>query len=165
MSAAGRRRAAYVNTGTYATPVWAQMSRITDVQRPKSRSTNDRKYRGASTVKTVTGYIKYGWTFKYEIKAPNASADAVLALLNDSMDNGTTLDVLFLNQRISQPTGSFPSGATAKGVRAPVVVTKLDEVESDEEGCTHDVELMEVEDEQSSVQVETASFSTAVLAI
>ncbi|MEQ1828531.1 MAG: hypothetical protein ABL921_21390 [Pirellula sp.] len=162
---AGRRRAAYVNTGTFATPVWVHISRISDVQRPKSRGTSERKYRGAKNVKTVTGYIKYGWTFKYHIKGPNASADAVLVKLQDSMDSEIVLDVLFLNQRISQPTGTFPGGANAVGVRAPVVVTKLDESESDEEGCTYDVELMEVEDEQSSVLNETMPFTTAVVAV
>ena len=165
MSAAGRRRAAYVNTGTFATPVWAHMTRITDVQRPKSRATSDRKYRGAKNVKTVTGYIKYGWTFKYAIKGPNASADAILTKLQDSFDNEVILDVLFLNQRIAQPTGTFPSGANAVGVRAPVVVTKLDESEADEEGCTFDVELMEVDDEQSSALNETQPFTTAVTAV
>ena len=161
---AGRRRAAYVNTGTFATPVWVHVTRITDVKRPKSRGTSDRKYRGAKSVKTVTGYIKYGWTFKYQIKGPNASADAVLAKFDDSMDNEITLDMLFLNQRITQPTGTFPSGANAVGVRAPVVVTKLDLDEADEDGCSYDVELMEVDDEQSSALNETMPFTTAVVA-
>lgn len=163
MSAAGRRRAAYVNTGTFAVPVWAHMTRITDVQRPKSRATSDRKYRGAKSVKTVTGYVKYGWTFKYQIKGPNASADAVLTKLQDSLDNDVILDVLFLNQRISQPAGTFPVGANAVGVRAPVVVAKLDETENDEEGCMFDVELVEVDDEQSSTLNETMPFTTPVV--
>lgn len=161
---AGRRRAAYINTGTYATPVWAQMTRISDVKRPKSRGTSDRKYRGANNVKTITGYIKYGFTFKYHLKGPRLSSDAILTLLEASLQDETMMDVIFLDQRITQPTGTFTSGATAKGVRGPVVCTKLDLDEADEDGVSYDVELVEIEDEQSSVLTEVAAFSIAVVA-
>ncbi len=145
---AGRTRAAYVNTGTYTTPVWVHISRITGVQRPQSRATSDRKYRGARSVKTVTGYLTYGFTFKYAVKSSKFATDTVGALLQGSLDNETVLDVCFLNQRIIQPTGTYPSGANAVGVRGPVVVTKFDIAEEDEDGVMFDVELKEVEDEQ-----------------
>lgn len=160
---AGRRRAAYVNTGTFAVPVWAHITRITDVQRPLSRGTSDRKYRGASTVKSVTGYLKYGWTFKYQIKSPNQAVDTVLARFAASILTETVLDVLFLNQRIAQPTGTFPASSNAIGVRAQVVCSKLDETESDEEGCTYDVELVEVDEEVAGAPVETIAFTTPVV--
>ncbi len=147
---AGRTRAAYVNTGTFSTPVWVHISRISGVQRPQSRGTSDRKYRGAKSVKTVTGYLKYGFTFKYHVKSAKLAADTVIALFQASLDSETVLDVCFLNQRIVQPTGTFPSGANAIGVRGPVVVTKFDISEEDEEGVTYDTELNEVEDEQPS---------------
>ncbi len=160
---AGRRRAAYLNTGTYATPVWAMMSRISDVKRPKSRGTSDRKYRGAANVKTVTGYIKYGFTFKYHLKGPRLATDAILTLLEASLQNETMLDVIFLDQRIAQPTGTYTTGATAKGVRGPTVCVKLDLDEADEDGNSYDVELVEIEDEQSSVLNEVTAFSVAVV--
>ena len=147
---AGRTRAAYVNTGTFGTPVWVHISRISGVQRPQSRATSDRKYRGASSVKTVTGYLQYGFTFKYHVKSAKLASDTVAALLQASLASETVLDVCFLNQRLVQPTGTFPSGANAIGVRGPVVVTKFDISEEDEEGVTYDVELKEVEDEQPS---------------
>lgn len=162
---AGRRRAAYINTGTYATPVWAMMSRISDVQRPQSRGTSDRKYRGAANVKTITGYLQYGFTFKYHIKGPRLAADAILTLLEASLRSETTLDVAFLDQRISQATGTFTAGDTAKGVRGPTVCTKLELSEADEEGVTYDVELVEIEDEQSGVLTEVAPFTVAIVAI
>ena len=161
---AGRRRAAYITTGTSATPVWAQMTRISDVKRPKSRGTSDRKYRGAANVKTVTGYIKYGFTFKYHLKGPRLSSDAILTLLEASLQDETMMDVIFLDQRITQPTGTFTAGATAKGVRGPVVCVKLDLDEADEDGNSYDVELVEIEDEQASVLTEVAAFSIAVVA-
>jgi len=139
------------------------MSRISGVQRPKSRGTADRKYRGANNVKTVTGFLKYGFTFKYHLKGPRLAADTVLALLEASLESETIMDVCFLNQRIAQPTGTWTAGANAVGVRGPVVCTKLDLSEEDEEGVTYDVELMEVEDEQSGVLTEIAAYSFAVV--
>ena len=139
------------------------MVRISGVQRPLSRGTADRKYRGATTVKTVTGFLKYGFTFKYHIKGPRLSADAVLVLLEASILNETILDVCFLNQRIAQPAASFTPGSNAVGVRGPVVCTKLDLSEEDEEGVTFDVELMEVEEEQAGLLVEIAAFSVPVV--
>lgn len=147
---AGRTRAAYINTGTFSTPVWVHISRISGVQRSQSRGTADRKYRGASSVKTITGYKKYGFTFKYHVKSSKLAADTVIALFQASFDSETVLDVCFLNQRTVQPAGTFPTGANAIGVRGPVVVTKFDISEEDEEGVTYDVELNEVEDEQPS---------------
>jgi hypothetical protein len=159
---AGRTRAAYINTGTYTTPVWVMMSRISGVQRAQGRGTAERKYRGARNVKTVTGYMKYGFTFKYHIKAARLQADTVVALLEGSVFNETTLDVCFLNQRIIQPVG-FPVGANAVGVRGPMVCTKCDISEEDEEGVTYDVELAEVEDEQpAGTLIEVAAYSVAV---
>jgi hypothetical protein len=150
MSAAGRNRAAYINTGTYSTPVWVHISRISGVQRSQSRATSDRKYRGSKTVKTITGYLQYGFTFKYHVKSPKLATDTTSALLQASLESETVLDVCFLNQRIIQTAGTFPTGANAVGVRGPVVVSKFDISEEDEEGVTFDVELKEVEDEQPS---------------
>lgn len=162
----GRRRAAYVNTGTYSTPVWSEMSRISGVQRGRSRGTADRKYRGSDNVKTVTGYRTNTFTFKYHIKGPRFTTDAVLALLEASYENETPLDVAFLNQRIQQPTGTFTVGANAIGVRGFVVATKMDIAEEDEEGVSIDVELREIEHEEpAGTARDVAAFSVAVTAI
>ena len=157
---AGRTRAAYINTGTNTTPVWVMISRISDVNRPQGRATSDRKYRGAKSVKTVTGYMKYGFTFKYHVKAAKLATDTVLGLLEGSLFNETTLDVCFLNQRIVQN----PAVGNAVGVRGPVTCTKCDISEQDEEGVTYDIELMEVDDEQpAGTLFEIGAFSTAVV--
>jgi hypothetical protein len=157
---AGRTRAAYINTGTFTTPVWVMMSRISDVQRTQSRATSDRKYRGARNVKTITGYMKYGFTFKYHVKAVRLTTDTVLGLLEGSCLNETTLDVCFVNQRIVQT----PATGNAVGVRGPVTCTKCDISESDEEGVTYDIELMEVDDEQpAGTLFEIGAFTTPVV--
>jgi hypothetical protein len=136
---AGRKRAAYYNSGTYASPTWIHLARISDVNRPQSRSTSDRMYRGAVNKKKVTGYKEHSFTFKYHVKKAG-TADTVLDKLQDSFDNDTVLDVCFMN-------GKFDTGTTRTGVRGPVVVSKFDISEADEEGVTYDVELVEVEDD------------------
>lgn len=164
--AAGRQRAAYVNTGTFSTPVWVEMSRISGVQRGRSRGTSDRKYRGSGNVKTVTGYRTNTFTFKYHVKAARFTTDAVLALLEGSYENETPLDVAFLNQRIVQPTGSFQAGAQAVGVRGFVVAVKMDINEEDEEGVSIDVELREIEHEEpAGTARDVGAFSVAVTAV
>lgn len=60
--------------------------------------------------------------------------------LEDSYTNETVLDICFMN-------GLLSAGTTRVGERGPVVVSKLDIAEADEEGVTYDVELVEVEDE------------------
>lgn len=136
----GRLCAAYYNSATYATPTWVLIGRISDVSRSRSRATSDRMYRSAKTKKKVTGYMEYGFSFKYHCKKAGGT-DTVLDKLEDSFLNETVLDVAFLN-------GKIAAGTTRTGERGPVVVSKMDRTESDEEGVTYDIELVEVEDEQ-----------------
>jgi len=152
---AGRLRALYLNTASstpYATPTWTHVSRISDVQRSRSRSTNDRAYRGAKNKKKVTGYKEYGFSFKYHVKKAGAT-DTVADEFEDSYTNETVLDVCFMN-------GLFTTGTTRVGERGPCVVSKMDIIENDEEGVTYDIELVEVEDEQpAGTLFEFAAFS------
>lgn len=136
---AGRKRAAYYNSATYGSPTWVLLGRISDVNRPQSRSTSDRMYRSANNKKKVTGYKEHSFSFKYHVKKAG-SADTVLDKLQDSFDNDTVIDVCFM-------TGKFDSGTTRTGIRGPVVVSKFDLSEPDEEGVVYDVELVEVEDD------------------
>lgn len=136
---AGRKRAAYYNSATYASPTWVHLARISDVNRTQSRSSSDRMYRGAKNKKKATGYKEHSFTFKYHVKKAG-TADTVLDKLQDSFDNDTVIDICFMN-------GKFDTGTTRTGVRGPVVVSKFDISEADEEGVTYDVELVEVEDD------------------
>lgn len=139
---AGRLRAMYLNTAVttpYTTPTWSHVGRISDVSRTRGRSTSDRMYRGAKNKKKVTGYREYGFSFKYHVKKAGAT-DTIADKFEDSYTNETVLDVCFMN-------GLFTTGTTRVGERGPVVVSKLDISEADEEGVTYDVELVEVEDE------------------
>jgi hypothetical protein len=139
---AGRTCKAYVQIGgTYANPTWVEMKRISNVQRPKSRSTSDRMYRGAKNKKKVLGYIEQGFSFVYQPKKSTLS-DNVLAALEGSLDSETILDVLFLDGLVTT--------AAVKGVRCPVMCSKLDRKEDDEDAIQFDVELVEVEDYDDS---------------
>jgi hypothetical protein len=141
---AGRTCKAFVQIGgTFATPTWVEMRRISNVQRPKSRGTSDRMFRGARHKFKVAGYLEYGWTFTYtpaKAGSAAATADTVLTALENSLENETVLDVIFIDRALV--TG-------AKGVRASVQCTKMDRKEDDEDSVTFDVELVLVEDEDT----------------
>jgi len=85
-------------------------------------------YRSAENKKKVTGYKEHSFTFKYHVKKAGTT-DTVLDKLQDSFDNDTVIDVCFMN-------GKFDTGTTRTGVRGPVVVSKFDISEADEEGVT-----------------------------
>jgi len=159
MSAAGRKRAAYLNTATYASPAWSELTRITNVQRPQSKATSDRMFRGAKNKKKVSGYKEFGFTFTYQVKKANL-ADTLYDTLYDSFLNDTVLDAAFLNQRIAQPVGT--TAGNAVGVRGPVECTKFDIKEEDEDGVTIDIELSEVDHEESGDLVEVEAYSIAL---
>lgn len=140
---AGKTCKAYVNIGgTLTTPTWVEMKRISNVNRPKSRSKSDRMFRGAKNKKKVGGYLEYAFSFVYTpAKAGSGAetADTVIVALEDSLDNETVLDVCFMDRDVTE------DGAT--GVRGPVQCFKLDRKEEDESSITYDVELDEVEEE------------------
>jgi hypothetical protein len=153
----GKTCKSYINIGgTLTTPTWVEMKRVTNVNRPKSRSTSDRMFRGAKNKKKVAGYIEYGFSFDYVVaKAGSAAAtaDTVIAALEASLENDTKLDACFMDR------GVAVSGA--KGVRGPMQCTKMDRKEEDENSVVLSVELVEVEDEDGSGNlIEIAPYTT-----
>lgn len=148
MSAAGRTATLAFNTGTFASPVWVEAHRATEVKRPSSRAGSDRKYRGAKNVKTVAGYIKTSITFKYQQKRAGV-ADAVFTLLQSRFLSGEFIDVAALSQKLTAPTGSPAIGTPAVGDRGPYVVLKFDRDENDEDGISYDVELAETDEDKT----------------
>jgi hypothetical protein len=153
----GKTCKAYLNIGgTLTTPTWVEMKRITNVNRPKSRSTSDRMFRGAKNKKKVAGYLEHGFSFDYVVaKAGSAAAtaDTVIAALETSLDNDSALDACFMDR------GVAVSGA--RGVRGPMQCTKMDRKEEDENSITLSVELVEIEGEDGSgVLLEIAPYIT-----
>jgi hypothetical protein len=149
----GRKNKIYLNTGTYGTPVWSELKRVTGLKRPQGRGSSEYMYRGAKSKKTAVGYQKFELSFKYETKRDPANADAMLTALQDSFDNETVLDMATVDRAIAT------SGAT--GVRGPFQVTTFDRDEDDESNTSYDVTLSEVDHEESSELVEVESYTTA----
>lgn len=164
MSVAGRKRKCYVNTGTYATPVWSEVGRVSNVKRGQSKGASDRYYRSAKNKKKVPGAPEYSFSFKYQIKNPKY-ADTIMDKFQDSFDNDTVLDMAFLNRAIQLATGTFTVGDKAKGIRGPLVCTKFDLDESDDEGVSYDVELVEVDEEQSGSAWEVSAYEVTITAL
>ncbi|MGN6547720.1 MAG: hypothetical protein ACTHK7_21910 [Aureliella sp.] len=148
---AGRECTANLNLspGTYAAPTWSTMGRITGVKAPRSRSSNERMYRGANNKKTILGYKSYGFSCTYLVKKPG-STDAILDALIDSFDNGTVLDFAILD-------GAPTTGA--EGIRGPFVVQQMDRDEPDEDAVTYDLVLVEVDAEQGGTLWETDAYT------
>lgn len=154
---AGRTCKAYVNIGgTFTTPTWVEMKRISNVKRPKSRSKSDRMFRGANFKFGVGGYKECGFSFTYvpaKAGSAAATADTVITALEGSLDSETVLDVLFLDRPVAT--------VGAKGIRASVQCFKFDRNEDDESTISIDVELNLVEDEDAGgVLREPVAFTT-----
>lgn len=146
---AGRLCSANINTGTYSTPVWAALTRISNVKRGQSRGTTQRKYRGAKNAKNVQGMRVYTFSFTY-VARDAGETDANFVLLQASFDNETLMDLSFLDKA---------AGTGAKGVRGPFVVTKLDRNEDDEDAVSYDVEVSEIDADQTGVLWEVDNFT------
>lgn len=146
----GRKNKIYLNTGSYDTPTWTILTRVSNVKRPQSRGTSEYMYRGAENKKTAIGYRSYEINFKYETKRDPESSDTQLAMLQDSYDNGTVLDVAMMNKDIAT--------ANAKGVRGPFVVTDLPRDEADENNTSFEVTLKEVDHEENDELVEVQPY-------
>ncbi len=115
---AGRLRALYYNSASFACAYLGPDESYQRRENRREKGTSDRKYRGAKTVKSVTGYLKYGISFKYFVKkATPAVTDTLADKLEDSFLNDTIIDLAALNAAIA-------SGTTRKGIRGPFVVTK-----------------------------------------
>lgn len=132
----GSKCSANLNTGTFGSPTWTALGRITSPKRTQTRAANARTYRAANNKQNVLGMKEYGYSFQYVVKSLGAS-DAVLALLQDSFDDEVVLDIAILDR---------PAGTGAKGIRGPFQVSQFDRSEDDEDAVTYEVTVVEVED-------------------
>lgn len=140
---AGKSYPVYINEDAYATPEWTRVCRATDVSISRSKGTNDVVYHCSPNKKKVTGYKENSVTMKYTVKKVGATGvtDTVFDLIEDSFENDTILDMCFMN-------GTLSAGTTRQGYRGPMICTKLDRSQADEDAVTYDLEFMEADDEQ-----------------
>jgi len=132
----GSKCSANINTGTFGTPVWSAIGRLSSPKRTQTRAANARTYRAATTKKNILGLKEYGFSFTYVVKGI-ADSDAILVLLQESFDDETALDIALLDR---------PAGTGAKGIRGPFQVSQFDRNEDDEDAVTYEVTVVEVED-------------------
>jgi hypothetical protein len=163
MSFAGRENAMYINTGSFASPTWLYVDRISDVKRAASRPASSRKYRGLLSTKHVRGYKTYDFNCKYEAKRAGQT-HTVFDQFNNSFESETNLDILMINAKLTYPTGHALIGMNAVGFRGYFGVFKFDRDETDEDGTTYDLELKEVYEEVSGAVKEVIAFSQAIVA-
>lgn len=144
----GRNCTLNYNTGTYSTPVWTAMGRVSSPKINQARPTSRKVYREAPNSKNVTGVKDIGFSFTYVCKGKSAT-DAVLTALLASFNSETVMDVAALD-------GTATTGA--KGIRGPFVVTQMNRNEDDEDAVSYDVTLSEVEDDVNA-NFNAASFT------
>jgi hypothetical protein len=140
----GKNYPVYVNDGTYSSPEWVRLCRISEVSISRSKSTNDVMLHCSTSKKKAIGYKENSVTMKYTVKKTTATGvtDTVFDMISDSFENDTVLDMAFMN-------GTLTASTTRQGYRGPMICTKLDRSQADEEAVTYDLEFAEVEDEQS----------------
>lgn len=133
----GRNCTLNYNTGTYASPTWTALGRVSSPKLNQARPTSRKVYRESVNSKNVTGVKDIGFTFTYIVKG-TAATDAVLTALLASFHSETVMDIAALDR---------PAASGAKGIRGPFVVSQINKNEDDEDAVSYDVTLVEVEDD------------------
>lgn len=144
---AGRTCTLNYNTGTYGSPTWVHIGRVSSPSRTQGRPTSRKTYREANNSKNVTGLIDNEISGQY-VQKNAGQADTILDALEDSLLNDTVLDIAMLDGPAAT-TGST-------GIRGPFVVSQLDKSEDDEDAVVFDFTLVEVEDDTIA---ETTSYT------
>lgn len=133
----GRKCSLNYNTGTYGTPTWTPIGRVSSPSYTQGRPTSRKVYREANTSKNVTGILDREISFQYVVKNAGV-ADTVLDALLESLNDDVVLDLALLDQAATE------SGAT--GIRGPFVISQADRSEDDEDAVVYDFTAVEVED-------------------
>lgn len=133
----GRKCSMNVNTGTYGTPIWSALGRISSPKINLGRPTSRKTYRESRNSKNVTGMLDVGFTFTYIVKGTGV-ADTILDMLYDSLYNDTVLDMAALDKT---------SATGAKGIRGPFLVSQLNKTEDDEDAVSYECTVVECEDD------------------
>ncbi len=145
----GKDLKAYYNTGTQASPVWAELKRIENLSHSLAKNTGTLKIRGSKYEKIVPGQQTRSIAFNYVRKR---GTDTVFAALKDSYENDSHVQIALTDIAIAT------SGAA--GVKAWYVVTKFDEKQDLENPWQVDVELGLVEHFESGNEIEPEAIAT-----
>lgn len=129
----GRTCTVNYNTGTYASPTWTHIGRLSSPKINEGRPATRRTYRGSTNSKNVVGMLDVGVTFTYIV---SQTTDTVLAAILAALRAGTVLDIALLDKA---------AGATATGIRGPFLVSAANRSEDDEDAVVYEITLVEAE--------------------
>lgn len=129
----GRTCTVNYNTGTYASPTWTHIGRVSSPTQNEGRPATRRTYRGSPNSKNVLGMLDVGITFTYIVRD---GTDTVLAALLTALRTAAVVDVAMLDR---------PAGSNATGIRGPFLVSQMNRNEDDEDAVTYEVTLVEAE--------------------
>ena len=139
----GRSCTLNLNTGTYASPTWSPMGRVSSPSITQGRPVARKTYRESPNSKNITGMRDIGLTFTYILRG-NVATDTIFTALSNSYFTDSILDIAALDR---------PAGAGARGIRGPFVVSQFDRNEDDEDAVSYDVTLVEVEDDVNAAAI------------
>lgn len=134
----GRTCTVNYNTGTYASPTWTHIGRVSSPTINEARPATRRTYRGSNNSKNVLGMLDVGVTFTYVVRD---GTDTVLAAILAALRAATVLDIALLDG---------PAGPAATGIRGPFFVQAANRNEDDEDAVTYEVTLVEAEHPQET---------------
>lgn len=117
----------YYNTGTYASPVWVEVTNARDVTVPLSKGEADISRRGDSW-RQRKGTLKDA---SIDFQLIQEDGDTAFDAFLDSFINGTPIELLALNGADDEEG--------AQGLRATCEIFKFDDGQALEEGETYDL--------------------------
>ncbi len=124
----------FINTGSYATPTWAEVDVLQDVtlsQSKESFKTTIRKYKGINTYKPTTSEVEING--KLLVPDLGTDADGDFAKFQDAWDANEAIEVLAITGGIAD-TG-------ARGIRGFFSIFKFDEDQSNDNELFKDFTL------------------------
>jgi hypothetical protein len=130
---AGKDHYAYFNSATFGTPTWNAADNIQEVKLGDGISLSELKLRKNRPFKTNVPTLK-DWNPTF--KVPNIRGDELLEGLIAAKNNGTAIDMAFMDGPMVPPTD-----VTVQGMRSCWVVEKCDRNEDEGEAGMYDVSL------------------------
>lgn len=153
----GRLAKLYYNSGTYGTPTWTEIKRVSDVNINLTKNTGSVTTRESPNQKTVVGAKVFQITATYHEKI---ATDTVLAAILDSYyadsptDTGGTMELAAMNQAIAT-TGST-------GIRGFFAVNDATRGEPVGDSVNRNIVWDEIDHEESSAVVDVDEYTISV---
>ena len=126
---------AYANSGNHSTPTWTETDNIQEVKIENSVTQYELKLRANRPFPTNVPTMQ---PYKVSFRLPDLPGDALLAALITAKNNGSCIDMIFLDGVVAPASNTI----TNQGPRADWTVAKLDRSENSDEAAMYDVELV-----------------------